>query len=326
MSNNEIFIPGIRVIDVQFLDSGVTSVYSITDSGENAVVDSGHPDGVFNILKSLEKEKVDLASVKYLLITHVHLDHCGGAGDLVNFLPNAKVICHEKSFSHLTNPERLVKGASVIYGKSRLWKMYGEIKGIDPGRIQIVRDEEELPLGASKIKILYTKGHANHHISLWDPKTRTAFTGDTFGLAYPALQRGSAPFIYPASTPIDFNVSEMVKSMDRIMKLDPARLALAHFGFFNDVQIAYKQMRHALKIIEDIVLHAITLVKKEEIEDYCLTSWKSFIENELIVRGYDFNKTDAGIYKMDMELNAKGIAVAVLRKKKQLNPGNPESL
>ena len=227
---------GINLIDTGFQRPDMAACYVMqqvdTNSGtsELAIIETGTKDTVPHILNFLAQNKFDLEQVKYVVVTHVHLDHAGGAGLLMRALPNAKLVVHEKGARHMIDPSKLQAGATAVYGKTEFNKTYGDLLAIPEAQIVIPKDGEVLELAGRKLTFIDTPGHARHHFCVFDELSQGFFTGDTFGLAYQELTNKNGPFIFPTTTPVQFDPDALHASIDKMMAFKPQRMFLTHYS------------------------------------------------------------------------------------------------
>lgn len=200
-----------------------------------AVVDTGTNQSVPHVLHALRVLGLERDAVELVFVTHVHLDHAGGAGLLLSELPRARALAHPRAVPHLLDPSRLVEATRAVYGEQRFEALYGTLLPVDPARLSPTRDLQPLSLGKSEFQVLHTPGHALHHHVLHDREAAAVFTGDTFGLSYRLLDSEQGPFILPTTTPSQFDPEQLTTSIDRILGLSPKRLYLTHFGGVSDV-------------------------------------------------------------------------------------------
>ena len=167
---------------------------------------------------------LDGARPRALLLTHIHLDHAGASGSLVERFPGLEVYVHERGAAHMADPARLVESARRLYGEDmdRLW---GEMRPVPEANLRILRGGEELEGGW---RVAYTPGHASHHVSYL--RDGTAFVGDVGGVRIPP-----AGFALPPTPPPDIDVEAWHASIDLLAGWEPGRLGITHFGFFEDV-------------------------------------------------------------------------------------------
>ena len=227
---------GIHAIDVEYIRPLQDSSHLIVEDGRAAYVDTGTNDSVPLLLDALRQLDLDPGDVDYVFLTHIHLDHAGGAGQLMQELPNARCVLHPRGAPHMVDPERLIKGTEGVYGVERTREMYGEIVPIDKGRIIVASDEQWLTLNGREMQALHTEGHARHHYCLHDPASRGVFTGDSFGISYRELDTAAGEFIYPTTTPASFDPDEAHKSVDRIMGCAPQQLYLTHYSRVTELE------------------------------------------------------------------------------------------
>jgi len=221
---------GITAVDAEYLYRGHAAAHVIEDSGRAAFVDVGTNASAPYLLAALEELGIDRTSVDYLFLTHVHLDHAGGAGALMRELPNARALLHPRGAPHMIDPARLIAGAKAVYGEEPFRRMYGELLPIAAGRVQVVGDGERVQLGARSLELIHTPGHAQHHYVVVDRAHASIFTGDTFGISYRALDTGKGAFIVPSTVPTQFDPAQHLASIDRMLAYQPESMYLMHFS------------------------------------------------------------------------------------------------
>lgn len=221
---------GITTVDAEYVRPGYASVHLIERGGRAAVVDTGTNASVPLVLAALGELGVDRNAVEFVFVTHAHLDHAGGAGLLLSKLPQARAVLHPRAAPHLLDPTRLVEATRQVYGAERSDALYGTLLPIPAERTLITADLDRLALGGSEFQILHTPGHALHHQVLHDLDAASVFTGDTFGLSYRWLDTPAGPYIFPTTTPSQFDPEQLTASIERLMALEPDALFLTHFG------------------------------------------------------------------------------------------------
>jgi glyoxylase-like metal-dependent hydrolase (beta-lactamase superfamily II) len=226
---------GITAIDTDLLRPQFDACHLVVDSGRAAFVDSGVNASVPLFLATLEQKGIDPGDVDYLFLTHVHLDHAGGAGQLMQALPNAKAVLHPRGAPHMIDPGKLVKGAMAVYGKDAYREMYGDIVAIPEDRVIVASDREAFTFGGRTFVSVFTEGHARHHHCFHDPASASVFTGDSFGLSYRELDTDNGEFIYPTTTPVHFDPPEAHRAIETILSFDPKQLFLTHYSKVTDV-------------------------------------------------------------------------------------------
>jgi glyoxylase-like metal-dependent hydrolase (beta-lactamase superfamily II) len=218
--------PGVIQIDTR--PSGmeeVTAGYLITGPAP-VLVETGSQSSVGTVLAALADLGLGAGDLAGLAVTHIHLDHAGGVGDLARAFPNATVYVHEKGARHLADPTRLVASAAQVYG-DLLDNFYGRLDPTPPERIHVLADGEEIEIGAGRtLTTVDSPGHAKHHLALHDSDTGILFAGDAVGIKLPGV---NAP-MRPSTPPADFDFDLALNSLRRFADRQPAEVALAHYG------------------------------------------------------------------------------------------------
>ena len=221
---------GITAVDTEYLYPGHAAAHLIEDSGRAAFVDVGTNSSVPYLLGALEELGIAREAVDYLLLTHVHLDHAGGAGALMRELPNARALLHPRGAPHMIDPARLIAGSQAVYGEERFRRLYGELVPIPAERVQVVSDGERVRLGSRTLELIHTPGHAQHHYVVIDAAHASIFSGDTFGISYRVLDTERGAFITPSTVPTQFDPEQHIASIDRMLKYRPESIYLMHFS------------------------------------------------------------------------------------------------
>ena len=194
-------------------------------NGTTSLIDPGPESTLSTLRRQLEAHGVQICDLNAILLTHIHLDHAGATGSLVRENPQLKVYVHEKGAPHMTDPAKLLASASRLYG-GEMQRLYGEFLPVPPENLKILRGGETIAIGERPLEVLYTPGHASHHVTYWDAEAKIAFVGDTAGICV----EGDA-FILPAVPPPDIDIPLWNRSLDALEALRPSRLFLTHFGF-----------------------------------------------------------------------------------------------
>ena len=226
---------GITTIDTGFIRPGFTASHLIIEDEEAALIDIGPASTLPVLLDALNRKQISHENVRYVLVTHVHLDHAGGAGKLLQELPNAELVVHPKGARHLIDPERLIKGATAVYGEEAMHTLFGDIVPVPRERVLEPEDGCCLQLGKRQLLIRHTPGHARHHYCVVDERSQGIFTGDTFGISYRECDTEQGSFIFPATAPTQFEPDKLHASIDLLMAYHPTCMYLAHFGRVTDV-------------------------------------------------------------------------------------------
>lgn len=301
----------IETIDCDYISARFAAVYLLrSDTGSNgevAFVDANTALAVPKLLEALKIANRPPESVRYLLVTHVHLDHAGGAAALLKHCPNAQVLAHPRAVRHLVDPSRLEASARQVYGDAAFEELYGsKLEPIDPTRIRAVEDGETVSWNECEFQMLHTRGHANHHVCFYEKNSKVVFTGDSFGLCYPDLQLKGL-FVLPSTSPTDFDAQAALETIDRIEALSPKAYYPTHFGMVEDVQGAAQQLRLDLAVSAQLV-NDPTLSREG-----VLARLRTHYQARLEAMGFSLSPAQWGILDLDLKLNADGIHFAALK-------------
>ena len=298
---------GIYAVDSDYVRPILDAIHLIEDSGEVAIVDCAHNDSWPQVEAALAKIGRKPEDVRWLILTHVHLDHAGGAGFYMSKLPNAKLIVHDRGARHMIDPSKLYAGVEVVYGKDTAKKLYGDLLPIPETRVQIGQHGDTLALGQRTLEILDTPGHARHHISIVDHAAKGIFSGDTFGLSYRELDVDGKAFIFPTTTPVNFEPDAMHQSIELMRSFKPSGIYLTHYSQVTEVEKLADDLHRHIDAFVDMTNKARGQgdARKQAIEaamtDYLLRE----------VRAHGCTLTDEelkAIFKTDLDLNAQGLA------------------
>lgn len=226
---------GITAVDTEYIHPGHAAAHIVQHGGRAAFVDVGTNSSVPYLLAALDVLGIAREAVDYLLLTHVHLDHAGGAGELMRQLPNATAVLHPRGAPHMIDPAKLIVGSRAVYGDERFRLLYGDIVPIPAERVRATRDGDSVSLAGRQLEILHTPGHALHHQVFVDRAHACMFTGDTFGLSYRELDSPQGAFIIPTTTPTQFDPEQLIASVDRLLSYSPEAMYLMHFSRVTDV-------------------------------------------------------------------------------------------
>lgn len=297
-------------IDTGYLRPGLAACYLVIDSGRAAVIDTGVEYTASRVEEVLIEQGLSTDCVDFVVPTHVHLDHAGGAGKLMQMCPNARLVVHPFGSRHMIDPSRLIAGAEAVYGKEGLHNSVGEIIPVDETRVTEAADSYRFMLGNRELMVLDTPGHARHHFCIWDEASKGFFTGDTFGLAYPELASDGGSFILPPTTPVQFDPPAWHASIDRLMAMHPERMYLTHFGQL-DEPVLYMNDLH--RRIDDLA--ALALGHDKPAGDLA-TVVKDYVNLELDRHGSRLDAEQLGqVLDLDIDLIAQGLEVWVSRQR-----------
>ena len=220
----------IYTIDANYYKPELASIYLISSKDRIAIIDTGTNFSIPQVSNKLTEYGLNFLHVDFVILTHIHLDHAGGAGKLMQLCKNAQLIVHPKGAKHMHEPTKLIEGSKAVYGEDTFNKLYGDILSIEHDRILAVENEHTLNLSDLPLTLIHTPGHADHHICIIEHQSRSVFTGDTLGVGYKALRNDSHSFIFPTTTPVQFNPTAMHESIETVMSYKPKSLYLTHYG------------------------------------------------------------------------------------------------
>ncbi|MGB3667234.1 MAG: MBL fold metallo-hydrolase [Bermanella sp.] len=314
MAKSEYLGWGIHVLDTAFNRPQMAACYVMAHEGELAIIETGTKDTVPLIFDFLAREGLSKSAIKYVMPTHVHLDHAGGAGLLMQALPHAQLVVHPQGARHMIDPSKLQAGATAVYGKTIFEKTYGDLLPIDPSQILIIEDGQTLSLGGRLLTFLDTPGHARHHYCIYDALSEGFFTGDTFGLAYKELTTEKGPFIFPTTTPVQFDPDALKASISRLLSYDPKRMFLTHYGMVEQPQGLGERL---IKLVDEFVRISETV--KQQVPQ---AQWLEALNKEILTllmadlaqHGTALSANEyAQVIAGDVLLNAQGLNVWLSR-------------
>lgn len=227
---------GIHTIDTGFVRPQFDAAYLMVENGRGAFIDCGTNHTVPRMLAALDVAGLTPEDVDWLILTHVHLDHAGGAGELMAQLPNARLVVHPRGARHMIDPAKLWAGATAVYGEAVMERTYGRLRPIPAERVIEAPDGHVVELAGRPLRCLDSPGHARHHFCLYDEHANVCFTGDTFGLSYREFDTANGPFILPTTSPVQFDPVALHTSIDRLLALNPRAMYLTHYGRVEQVE------------------------------------------------------------------------------------------
>jgi glyoxylase-like metal-dependent hydrolase (beta-lactamase superfamily II) len=299
---------GVALIDAEFTRSENTGSYLVRGRDTAAFVEVGTALSTPRLLEALDTLGVARADVGYVIVTHVHLDHAGGAGTLMQALPNARLVVHPRGRRHMVDPTQLIAGATQVYGEALMKKNYGVVLPVPTERIIETTDGFALDLGDRPLRFLDAPGHAKHNVAVFDVVSRGVFTGDTFGLSYPGLGRGRRRFIFPTTSPVQFDPAALHSSIERILALEPARIYLTHYGLLDGDLKEYAAHMH--RIIDVHVEAARAVGPGPDAPARLAAKLVDVLAAELKLQGVEQSRAQAMVlWNTDLEVNAQGLAV-----------------
>jgi glyoxylase-like metal-dependent hydrolase (beta-lactamase superfamily II) len=296
---------GIFVIDTGFVRPRFDAAYLLVENGRAAYIDTGPNNAVPRLLAALQIAGVERSAVDYVIPTHVHLDHAGGAGLLMSELPNARMLIHPRGARHMIDPAALMEGVRAVYGIDVANRDYGELVPVPEVRVTTTSDGMVVMLGGRPLRFMDTPGHAKHHHCIWDEASRGWFTGDTFGIAYPELHTPNGPYVVPATAPVQFDPEALHESIKRLLAQQPQQMYLTHFGAVRHPEQLSVQF---LSQVDAMVAAARSLAlvpdRHEQLKRACADIYIAELRRSGCSQQEHFLRE---ILATDIELNAQGL-------------------
>ncbi|MGH8279848.1 MAG: MBL fold metallo-hydrolase [Gammaproteobacteria bacterium] len=301
------FDHGISAIDTDYVRPRLDASHLIVRGGRAAFVDVGVNHSVPKLLDALKAKNLDPGDVDWVFLTHVHLDHAGGAGELLKHLPNARVLVHPRGAPHLVHPEKLVAATKVAYGAARFAALYGEIAPIPAERIETAADNSHYRMDGSEFTFIHTPGHALHHYCIVDPVSRSVFAGDSFGVSYRAFDTSHGAFVMPATTPTHFDPAQAHASVDRILSFEPAAIFVTHYSRLTEVSRLAADMHNRLD--RYVAIAQSSRAQGAERVSKIKELLHAYLVECLRAHGCTLDQSNLDAWlEMDVDLNAQGLA------------------
>ena len=305
---------GIHTIDTAFQRDHFDAAYLIVQDGRGAFVDCGTTHSQPHLLACIAQAGLQPADIDWLILTHVHLDHAGGAGALMQQLPNARLVVHPRGAQHMIDPARLIAGATAVYGQDEMARSYGEIVPVPAERVVVAEDGHRVSLAGRALVCVDTPGHARHHFCVWDVASRSWFTGDTFGLSYRELDHAGGAFIIPTSSPVQFEPEAMHASIERLMREAPGAMYLTHYGRVEGTARLAKELHEQ---IDAMVAIALRCKGEPQRHRLLVDALGALYVARLRLQGSPLDASEVlRVLAMDIELNAQGLACWLDREKR----------
>lgn len=295
-----------RIYLIDGHDLGVTErtgIYVIQEE-ELTIVETSASPSIKYVKEGLKALGISLDEVKYIIVTHIHLDHAGGAGLLMQECPNARVVVHPKGARHLADPSRLIAGAKAVYG-DKFSSLFEPILPIAEERLIVKGEGETLKIGPNcQLEFLDTPGHANHHFSIYDPISNGMFTGDTVGVRYEQLVPDGVHLFLPSTSPNQFDPDAMQRAMDRMEQMQLDTIYFGHYGMTNEPDEVYRQVSSWLKVY---VNEAKTVYAEQKGYEVLAERLGSLVREHLRGLGIPDDHEVYSILQLDVEVSAMGL-------------------
>ena len=297
---------GIFAVDSVYDRRLQTAIHLLVEQGRAAVIDTGTAHAVPHVMAALAAQGVAPEQVDYVILTHVHLDHAGAAGQLMARFPNARLTVHPRGARHMVDPSRLLAATVAIYGAEETRRIYGEVLPVPAARMVETGEGARLALAGRELLFLDAPGHARHHVVVRDGKTGHFFAGDTFGLSYRELDRDGRQFSFPTTSPSQFDPAALHLSIDRMLSYGPAALYVTHFGRLTNPSVLAADLHRLIDAhaaLGERHRHAGAERKRLLMEGV-----RSLVLDESTRQKWHLPREEVlEIFALDIELNAQGI-------------------
>jgi glyoxylase-like metal-dependent hydrolase (beta-lactamase superfamily II) len=298
---------GVICIDTGFARDCMAGSYLLEADTCVAFIETGINSSVPRLLAVLRQRGWAPEQVRYVIVTHVHLDHAGGAGTLMQALPEATFLVHPRGARHMADPSRLEASVRAVYGDAFYDATYGTLVPIEPARTRIMEEGDTVELGSRELEFIDTPGHARHHFCVWDSQTRGWFSGDTFGIAYRELATRAGSFIFPTTTPIELDPPALHHSVGRLLERKPDWMYLTHFGRVGNVSALADDLRRNLDTMVEIAeRHAQNEARSQRIR----AEFQAWLLAAVRAHGVDLPQDRLlALLQNDIDLNTQGLEV-----------------
>ena len=297
-------VDGISVIDSEYYSKDFAAIYLLKKKNKVIIIETGTNYSVPFVKEALSQIGLSFSDVSYVIPTHVHLDHAGGAGLLMMQCQNAALVVHPRGARHLIDPSKLVAGAKAVYGENKFKEYYGEIFPIDANRVIQADDNFILDFDGRELRFIDTPGHARHHFCIWDKATKSMFTGDTFGISYRDLDHQDELYILPSTSPVQFDPEALIQSINRIMEFKPERVCLTHFSAIKPTKKATNKLIESIHFVSNL---AIKYADKNDSESIIYKKMMDYFLEGLNEIGFQNNDYAKDRLSLDVLINTQGL-------------------
>jgi glyoxylase-like metal-dependent hydrolase (beta-lactamase superfamily II) len=302
---------GIYAIDTGFHRPRFDAAYLIVENGHAAFIDSGTNFAVPRLLAALQAVGLTAEAVDWVIPTHVHLDHAGGVGLLMQQLPRARALVHPRGLRHMIDPKALWLGALAVYGEAEMNRNYGKLEAVPAERAEASSDGQVLDLAGRHLTLIDTPGHAKHHHAIWDERSKGWFTGDTFGLSYREFDVAGRAWLMPTSTPVQFDPDALKSTVARLLVRHPEHMYPTHFGRIGGSVAEVRRLAdEMLELVDAMTTAAMAAQDHEDRHERLKAALQEIYLSALRQHGFGGATTDAAaLLALDVELNAQGLEI-----------------
>jgi glyoxylase-like metal-dependent hydrolase (beta-lactamase superfamily II) len=305
---------GILAIDSGMVRPQMAACYLLETPDALAVIETGTNASTDRILQVVSSRGFQPEDISHVIVTHVHLDHAGGAGSLMQRLPHATLAVHPRGARHLIDPSKLEASTRAVYGDEEFDAMYGTLIPVPEARVRIMQDGDGLAVGNRTLRFMDSPGHARHHFTVWDEQSRGWFSGDTFGISYRELDTAAGAFIFPTTTPVQFDPPALIDSIDRMMAREPDHMYLTHFGRVSDLERLAGDLRDGVRQLAEFGERFEKAAERSEAIAAAMMDW---LVTRARAHGVELDdELLQEVFANDVELNTQGIEFWLERRSK----------
>ncbi len=304
---------GIFRIEAMYQRPGLAACYLLQQGDSAVLIDTGTAHTVPTIMDLIAQRGLQPEQIRYVMPTHVHLDHAGGAGELMQLLPEAKLVVHPFGARHMIDPTKLAASATAVYGEEKFHQDFGRLKSVPAERVVEAADGFTIDLNGRQLVCLDTPGHARHHYCVYDEHSNGFFTGDTFGISYREFDSHNGPFIYAPSTPVQFDPDTWHLTIDRLMSYNPQQMYLAHYGRIQELPRMAEMLHRCLDAYVELTQSVTTDDRHEQLK----AGLKRIYLQQLQHHGCTLPLArQEELLTLDLDINAQGLEIWIQRQEK----------
>lgn len=301
---------GVYAIDTGFQRPRFDAAYLMVEDGRAAFIDTGTNHAVPRLLAALNALGLAPEDVDWVIPTHVHLDHAGGVGLLMEALPKAMALVHPRGLRHMVDPKALWLGALAVYGEEEMLRSYGKLVPVPAERAEATHDEQVVHLAGRPLRFIDSPGHARHHHAIWDGRSRSWFTGDTFGLSYRAFDVEGRAWVLPTTTPVQFEPEALRATVARLLAAEPLAMLVTHYGRIGGSLDEVRRLAALmLEQVDEMVALAESLRAVPDRHEQLKAGLLAGYLARLRAHGHPADAAAADWLALDAELNAQGLEV-----------------
>jgi len=294
-------------IDTGYIRPGLCAAYLLIEQGRAALIDCGTATSADRVLAAIDAAGLAREAVDWVMVTHVHLDHAGGAGPLMQALPNARLVVHPRGAPHMIDPAKLIAGAKAVYGEAAFMRDHAGMLPVDAARVVVAEDGHVVDLAGRELVCVDTPGHARHHYCVWDARGRQWFSGDTFGLSYREFDTGHGAFILPTTSPVQFDPEMLKRSIARLLAPAPRAIHLTHYAKVTECARLGHDLVEQIDAMLALAKHAHGTPERHQVLVESLTALYTTRAKAHGVEDAEYKVRD--LLTGDIELNAQGLEI-----------------